>query len=123
MDAFDRTKRDEGKSFNQKYVIFLLFQSIKNSLTGHMQPNPAQRFEKALFDSVYDETVINDLLDRPPGDGSTYKELSLCLFQAASELEGVSALSNILKSVAEAQNTIARSERHFRQTTKYFILE
>ena len=84
-----------------------------------MQPNPAQRFERALFDSIYEESVINDLLDRPSGDGSTYKELSLCLFQASSELEGVSSLSNILKSVAEAQNTIARSERHFRQTTKY----
>ena len=81
-----------------------------------MQPNPALRFEKALLNRIDTENIISDLFDRPV-ENSNYKDLSLNLYKAASELEGISSITGVLRSVAETENEISKYEHKFRQTT------
>ena len=86
-----------------------------------MQPNPALRFEKAILNRIDTENIISDLFDRPV-ENSNYKDLSLNLYKAASELEGISSITGVLRSVAETENEISKYEHKFRQTTNALVL-
>ena len=86
-----------------------------------MQPNPALRFERAILNRIDTENVISDLFDRPV-ENSNYKDLSLNLYKAASELEGISSITGVLRSVAETENEISKYEHKFRQTTNALVL-
>ena len=86
-----------------------------------MQPNPALRFEKAILNRIDTENVISDLFDRPV-ENSNYKDLSLNLYKAASELEGISSITSVLRSVAETENEISKYEHKFRQTSNALVL-
>ena len=67
------------------------------------------------------EKFIPDLFDRPV-ENSNYKDLSLNLYKAASELEGISSITGVLRSVAETENEISKYEHKFRQTTNALVL-
>jgi len=119
----ERTKFD-AEIETQWWMLLTAQKEIKDvklALEALMQPNPALRFEKAILNRIDTENVLSDLFDRPV-ENSNYKDLSLNLYKASSELEGISSITSVLRSVADTENEISKYEHKFRQTTNALVL-
>ena len=96
-----------SKNFHEKmichvthFISQLIFQALFYFTSDLWEPNPALRLEKNFLKTLDRENILQDFFERPTYT-SGHKDFALELEQIATDLDGTTTISTVLRSLAK----------------------